>query len=354
MPNGRDIMFFKTYKTTFKRIFRSPLFWMVLTIVAVVVFLDAHRGSYSGSNYSMTLQKVEEGQAVTPENIIVTEDGEMYEKVVIYDPNDGDRDPRFKLGYHKYHEAMGHRLRSMMFYALPCLAVIIVMIVVSGDYRDNFYEIERAGGVRASSYFFGRLCAIVTLLFAVSLVLSLFSFNYYFFTRGGLTSLNSTPYPALTVIEYPFKTLAGYLFDSTKVILRLVLLCQMPALLLFTTFTYMVGTYFESGLVAGIGGNGAVVLAYLALGRFQWQYETFINKFLLPAKNGPYLYLSRFDTAFNSPEYEVEKYAGLAGLNPNGYLSDTPEGVIGWIATMLFLSAVFITVSYICTRRRRI
>ena len=347
-------MFLKTYKTTFKRILRSPLFWMVLAIVAVIVFLDAYRGSYLGSDYSMTLQKVEDENAEPLGERIIGEDGELYEKVAIYDPNDGDRDSRYRLGYHKYHEAMGHRLRSMMFYALPCLAVIIVMIVVGGDYRDNFYEIERAGGVRASSYFFGRLSAIVTLLFALSLTLSLFSFNYYFFTRGGLASLDSVPYPALTVIEYPFKTLAGYLFDSTKTILRLVLLCQMPALLLFTTFTYMVGTYFENGLIAGIGGNGGVILAYLALGRYQWQYETFINKFLLPAKNGPYLYLSRFDTAFNSPEYEVDKYAGLAGLNPNGYLSDTPEGVFGWIATMLLLSAVFITVSYICTRRRRI
>ncbi|MBR6807386.1 MAG: hypothetical protein IKM46_03285 [Clostridia bacterium] len=347
-------MFFKTYKTTFKRIFRSPLFWMVLAIVAVIVFLDAHRGSYGGSNYSMTLVKVEEGQAAPTGEVIVTEDGEMYEKVVIYDSHDGDRDSRFRLGYHKYHEVMGHRLRFMMFYALPCLAVVIVMIVVGGDYKDNFYEIERAGGVRASSYFFGRLCAIATLLFALSFALSLFSFNYYFFTRGGLASLSSTPYPDLTVIEYPFKTLGGYLFDSTKTILRLVLLCQMPALLLFATFTYMVGSYFESGLVAGIGGNGTVILAYLALGRYQWQYETFVNKYLLPAKNGPYLYLSRFDTAFNSPEYVVDKYAGIVGLNKNGYLSDTPEGVVGWIATMLLLSAVFITVSYICTRRRRI
>ena len=64
-------MFFKTYKTTFKRILRSPLFWMALLIVGVLVFIDAYRGSYGCGDYS----------------------------VFGYDPHLGDRDPRFILGY---------------------------------------------------------------------------------------------------------------------------------------------------------------------------------------------------------------------------------------------------------------
>ena len=66
-------MFIKTYQTTIKRILRSPLFWMALVVVAVLVFVYAHGGFY-----------------------------------------DIDRNPNFVLGYHKYHEMMANLLRYMM------------------------------------------------------------------------------------------------------------------------------------------------------------------------------------------------------------------------------------------------
>ncbi len=304
-------MFIKNYQTTIKRIMRSPLFWMALAVVAVLIFMNAHGEMYGGV------------------------EGLSY----------GDRDPEYVLGYHKYHEMMANLLRNMMLYLIPCLCVVTVMTVVSGDYTDNFFEIERSGGVRSVSYFFGRILAILTVLLSITLIFSFFSVNYYFFTRGGIA--NFTAQPDNFVEEWPLSTLWEYIVDSTKVILRLVFGGQLPVIILFTTATYAIGTLFESGILAGIGGSIGVVLSYLAAMRYQWAFDSVIYKYFTPAKIGPYLYLSRYDTVF-----ATEKYGLPNGFNP--YLNDTFESFTAWLAVMLGLSLAGIVISYICTCRRKI
>ena len=297
-------MFIKTYTTTIKRILRSPLFWMALAVVAVLVFMFAHNGFYGK-----------------------------------------DRDPDFVLGYQKYHEMMANLLRNMMIYLIPCLCVVAVMTVVSGDYADYFFEIERAGGVRTVSYFFGRITAILTVLFSIVLIFSFFSVHYYFFTRGGITSFTESP--ENFVEPWPMSTLTEYLIDSTDVVLRMVFLCQFPVVILFTTATYAIGTLFESGIIAGIGGSIGVVLSYLAAIRYQWAFDSVIYKYFTPAKIGPYLYLSRYDTVF-----ATEKYGLPNGFNP--YLNDTFESFSAWLAVMLGLSIAGIVISYVSTCRRKL
>lgn len=304
-------MFIKTYKITIKRILRSPLFWMALAVVAVLIFMNAH--------------------------------GEMYGGVEGL--SHGDREPEFVLGYHKYHEMMTNLLRKMMLYLIPCLCVVAVMTVISGDYTDNFFEIERAGGVKSVTYFFGRLSAILTVLLTITLVFSFFSVNYYFFTRGGVAAFTGTPNNM--VEPWPMSTLKEYLIDSTVVLFRLIFLCQLPVIILFTTATYAIGTLFESGILAGIGGSIGVVLAYLGAMRYQWAFDSVIYKYFLPAKIGPYLYISRYDTVFATEKYNLPN-----GMNP--YLPDNFEAVLIWLASMLGLSLVCVVISYIFTYRRKI
>ena len=304
-------MFIKTYTTTIKRILRSPLFWMALAVVAVLIFMKAHGELYGG----------------------------------VEGLSHGDTDPEFRLGYQKYHEMMANLLRNMVFYLIPCLCVVAVMTVISGDYTDNFFEIERAGGVKSVTYFFGRLSAILTVLLTITLVFSFFSVNYYFFTRGGVAAFTGTPNSM--VEPWPMSTLKEYLIDSTVVLFRLIFLCQLPVIILFTTATYAIGTLFESGILAGIGGSIGVVLAYLGALRYQWDYESVIYRFFLPAKIGPYLYLSRYDTVF-----ATEKYCMPNGTNI--YLNDTFEGVVAWLAVMLGISLACVAISFVCTHRRKI
>lgn len=326
-------MFLNTYKTTFKRIFRSPIFWMVLLVVVVLVCIDTYKGSYGGADIHW----------VDPET------GEVYEFI-----HEGDHDENFVLGYHKYHEVIGHRMRYMMFYAIPLLCVVTVMCVVTGDYSDNFYEIERAGGVRSSSYFFGRFSAIITVLFGITLILSLFSFNYYFFSRGGIPNLTKASWPDPHKFDWPFTTFLEYALDSTKVIIRMSLGAQLPAILLFTSVTYAIGSYFESGLIAGIGGSVSVVIGYLALQRYSWLYDSVVYKYFLPAKVGPYKYFACYDTMLAGKEFYNDFNIGLMGMSGNPYICDSLGAVLLWLASMLGISALCIFSSYVCIRRRKI
>lgn len=284
---------------------------MVLAVVAVLVFLKPHNGLYFGA----------EGVSLD------------------------DSDPGYVLGYHKYHEMMANLLRHMMLYLIPILCMVTVMTVVTGDYTDNFFEIERAGGVGSVSYFFGRFSAILTVLFSITFIFSFFSVHYYFFTRGGVE--NFTLRPDNFLEEWPLHTLGDYLLDSTKVLLRLIIGGQLPVLLLFTSATYMLGVIFESGIVAGIGGSVGTVLAYLGALRYQWAFDSVVYRFFLPAKIGPYLYLSRYDTVFNSPKYNMPN-----GINP--HLLDTLEDVVLWLISMLGISLVCIVISYVFTYQRKI
>lgn len=297
-------MFIRIYQTTLKRILRSPLFYLTLAVVAVLVFMNA---------YGITYGK--------------------------------DQNDDFVLGYHKYHELISNLMRGMMQYIIPCLCVVTVMTVVNGDYSDNFFEIERSGGVRSVSYFFGRILAILTVLLSAVLVFSFFSVNFYFFTRGGTS--NFTAIPENFIEEWPLHTLGDYLLDSSKIILRLVFLCQLPVIILFTSVTYMLGALLESGFIAGIGGSMSVVLAYLTATRYQWAFDSVVYKYFLPARIGSYLYLAGFDTVFGSDKYTLPN-----GFNP--YLLDTLEGVLAWLAVMLGLSLACIAVSFVCTYRRKI
>ena len=219
------------------------------------------------------------------------------------------------------------------------------MTVVSGDYTDNFFEIERSGGVRSVSYFFGRILAILTVLLSITLIFSFFSVNYYFFTRGGIA--NFTAQPDNFVEEWPLHTLGDYILDSTKVVFRMMFLCQLPVIILFSSATYALGVLFESGIIAGIGGSIGTVLAYLGAIRYQWAFDSVIYKYFLPAKIGPYLYISRYDTVFNSPKYNMPN-----GMNP--YLQDNFEAVLIWLTSMLGLSFVCIIISFILTHKRKI
>ncbi|MBQ8523260.1 MAG: hypothetical protein IJ457_01400 [Clostridia bacterium] len=297
-------MFFKIYKTTIKRILRSPLFWMALIVASVMVFMNANGIVYGN-----------------------------------------DKQPDFVLAYHKYHEMISNMMRKSMLYIVPCLCVAAVMAIVTGDYTDNFFEIERAGGVKSASYFFGRLLGLFTILFTVMFIFSFFSVHYYFFTRGGVA--NFTGKPDNFIEPWPFHTLKEYILDSTKVILRLVAGCQLPVIILFTTATYAIGTVLESGVLAAIGGSIGVVFSYLGALRYQWAFNSTIYRFFLPAKIGPYLYLSRYDTVF-----ATEKYTYPNGYNI--YLSDTLEDVVMWLAVLLGISLACIVISYIFTRRRKI
>ena len=122
-------MFSKTYKSTIKTIVRSPLTWAVAALMIGVAVYYVIIGGYDG-----------------------------------YDPSTGeqftDRDPRFVLVYYIYIQHFHNTIaREVMLIGVPLFCIIVSGIVLTRDWRDNFYEIEHAGDVKARSYFFGRFLA---------------------------------------------------------------------------------------------------------------------------------------------------------------------------------------------------
>ena len=297
-------MLIKTYKTTIKRILRSPLFWMALAVVAVLIFMEFQTGIY-----------------------------------------ESEKNDDFVLEYYKYYESIANLLRSMMLYLIPCLCVVAVITVIAGDYTDYFFEIEKSGGISSITYFFGRLLGILTVLFTITAIFSFVGYHYYFFTRGG--TANFTGFKQDAIEPWAIHSLKEYIFNSTDRLLRAVLLCQFPVVILFTTVTYTIGVLLESGILSGIGGSIGVVSAYLAAIRYQWAFDSIVYKYFLPANYGAYSYLLMYDTVFGSDKYTMPN-----GLNR--FLNSTREEVIAWIAVMLGISLLCIIVSYTMTHRRKI
>lgn len=124
------------------------------------------------------------------------------------------------------------------------------------------------------------------------------------------------------------------------------MLCQLPVIIEFVALTYAVGAFLESGILASIGGNVAVVIAYVAANRYQWDFYSTVYKYFLPARIGSLLYVSRYDTVFNTPEF-IAKHGSM-------YVNDTFESCATWIAVTLGISAVLILYSFISTWRRKI
>ena len=125
-------MISKIFKSTLKTIIRSPLTWggIVLLFGASIYY------SLIISNGKVDLNTFE----------------------LIY-----DTDPRFVLSYQLYIQRVLNTLigGSLMRFSAPSFCVIISGIITTRDWKDNLYEIERAGGVSPTKYFVGKFSSVL-------------------------------------------------------------------------------------------------------------------------------------------------------------------------------------------------
>ncbi|MBQ8696748.1 MAG: hypothetical protein IJ519_03415 [Clostridia bacterium] len=286
-------MFWQTYTNTFKNIFRSVLFWLgFLTVIAVTVH--------------STLGSFESIYDVVSKEMI------------------SDLDPRYVFSYGGFLDKIGNALYhgSLRLY-VPLIAVVSTFVIVHGDYSNGFYEIEKAGGVRPASYYFGRLTALFTVNCAVLLVVTMIYVHLYTATRGLVEGL----------------TLTEYLVDSTTRLLRGYIYLGFPCVLFYVTLTYTVGTLIRSGIGGGVGGTVYVVAHYILV-------DTAV-KFNFPE------WVERYIPA--SP-YTVQHYLWFYGRRlaedwRNHTRSNLPEATLGYCITA-GCSVLFIVIGYLMVRRR--
>ena len=288
-------MLSKTYRTTMKTIFRTPLIWAIVLLmfgIGVIYILSSH---YRGVDI------------LTNEIIL-------------------DTDPRFVLLFDRYIHMLVNTMwtEPLMMYIVPLLCIIVSGVILTRDWRDSFYEIDNAGDVGALSYFFGRLFAVFTFCTIAALLEELLAFHLYCITRGGLADM----------------AMWDYVIDSNVRILRMFFIVVIPGILFFIGLTFFVGNLTKSGVAGIIIGSSYVLFEYLAKTTFQWKMPALYKDYLSPTSKNLYQYWTFFDTEWFNVKFPHNPFSTEQMLLCLG---------------ILYLIAVSLAVgSYICVRRRKI
>lgn len=246
-------MFFATYKATIKNLIRAALLWILLLLVLAVVVSRVSSVSYSHS--------IVEGDKIV--NILY------------------DTDPEFQFDYHGYVQALRNNFSTISIYAIPLFAVITVLLVLSRDYKDSFFEIEKAGGVSAGTYFLGRLAAILTVNIAAGLFVTLFHSHLYCYTRHIASDL-AMP-------------MGNFLLETTVRVIRLYFLGMLPGILFYLGITYMAGSLLKSGFFGTLVSSSWILFIYTASRNVKLRLSP-AYEFLDPHTYGFYGYWGYYDT----------------------------------------------------------
>lgn len=289
-------MFFATYKNTFKTLLRSAIIWLCVVLVLFLVFERAVK-----VNYGYT----------------IVEDGKILGQVV-------DTDPEFELSYENYIQLTMNAMRNwVMYYALPLFCVVTTMVVLSGDFRNGLFEIEKANGVKATKYFFGRLTALLSINIVLCLLCSFSSICYYYFSRGGVDGYHIISFIQTTVINV-FRTFLGAMF---------------PAILFFIGLTYVSISLLKSGLAGAVIGFGYVLFEYATKTHLTLRMPSVYHDYLTPKPNKLYYYWGYYD----NPE--------IAASIPELFEKNQ---VVLCTAIILIASLLIFAISYLCLRKREI
>lgn len=293
-------MFFATYKATLKTLLRAALFWMAVLLVLGIVIECGIRVNY--------------GRALVENNKIV---GHLV-----------DTDPEFReyMTYDVYIQTVQNSQSAwLMIYAMPAFAVLSTMLMLTRDYKDNFFEIEKSSGVKTVNYFFGRFAALLTVNLSVCLICGFTGLHTYFFTRGGPPDC--------------FVSLLEYFSESTVRVLRVFCCAQILTILFFIGITYVAGSLLRSGFAGGVIGFAAVLFNYLTRTSLRTKMPNEYIDYLTPYSVNHYAYWGYYDSeTFNN--IMVNPFDG--------------SDILICTCWLLGISLVFFTVSFICTKRRSI
>ena len=290
-------MFLTTYKASLKNLLRSALLWAMLILMLGVAIEKVATVNYTKA---------------------IVEDWVLIDTVT-------DLDEEFHIDYGGYVQALRHHASILAMYAAPLFAIVSVILVLSRDYKDNFFEIEKAGGVSALSYFFGRLCAVLTVNVAATLAVNIVYSQLYCFTRDVMGNLS------MSFWEYLSETLVRNL--------RLYFLAMLPGIIFYIGLTYMVGCLFKSGFLGSLVSTSHLLMIYVIFRSPKYRL-TEVYEYVVPSCDNFFLYWGYYDT---------EWFTNKELHNPW-----SAEQLIMHTAIIAGIGIIGFAVSYICIRRRKI
>lgn len=284
-------MFAQVYKNTHKTIFRSKLFYLALIVVFAISIATAIRGG--GGYYLIETQET------------------------IY-----DTDPRFELHMQPYVQNTSNFVTSYLLYIMPAFTVITTVIVMSRDWRDRFFEIEKGADVKASHYLLGRIAALVTVNFAVMMLLPCVQFYIYVFTRGGLYGVSTMDMIA----------------DSSIRLMRNIVLEGWPCVLMYMGLTYACGWLFKSGTMGGVCGMSYIVVYFILVSYYRFRLFPFYFDYLSPRPEKLTMFLHYYDSEWHYLSAGREETTWPLALT--------------CVAILLGVALVYFLISYWRTKKR--
>lgn len=290
------MVFLTTYKNTLKTLLRSAIIWLCVMIVVFLVFQPATQ-----VNYGYT----------------IVENNEIIKHVV-------DTDPEFELSYNNFIQVILGATRGwVMMYAIPLFCVVSTIILLSGDFRNGFFEVEKANDIKPYKYFFGRLTALLSISVILCLICTFSSISYYYFSRGGVSGYPVTSFLRTTAINV-FRTFLG---------------AMLPAILFFIGLTYMSVNLFKSGFAGGLIGFGYILLEYGTKSFLIMRFPKYYHRYLTPKPDKLYIYFTYYD----NPE--------LSAPIPDRFAAND---VLISLSVIAIVSLLCYVVSYICLKKREI
>lgn len=285
-------MTFCCYKSTIKNLLRSPTFWLCFGVLIVVSIESGLRASHG--IYDQTI------------------------KEVIY-----DTDPRYILEYKPFIQWINNGVSRLISYMLPIFCVATTAIVLSRDYGDRFYEVEKAAGIKPFTYCIARIAALLTINTIVSILASFLVIHLYVITRGGVFDIG----------------LLDYVAESTLRILRTDTMRVLPCILFYICLTYLLGTLFKNTVVASTGGMAYAIFCY-AHSYFNITKDGFFIDFIVPNPSKLQNYLHYYDT---------EWFDDVIVL-----LNTSSQEAFACIGILLSFSLLFFLISYLRIRKRTV
>lgn len=210
----QSVMWSKTYTNTLKIIIRSTTFWLLFIILMITAVSGAIGGFYVG-----------------------------------------DDEPGVVLSYNDYIQVITNSLISTLaFTALPLFCIVTTVLALNRDYGDDFFEIEKAAGIKYFKYLIGRLTAIISIAAIVTVISHSLCLHLYLFTRGGVPHLGQW----------------HYFGDSLVRMLRIDLCVMLPSLIFYITLTYFLGTILKKGIYAAAASFTYLLSFYVPFTRFRY------------------------------------------------------------------------------------
>ena len=261
-------MFRAVFRNTLKTLFRSTTFWLILAVFGVIMIR----------------------WGLTP-HVMYTEG---------YEP--------LQISFSDFASEVITAVYAGLNYPLSVFTVVATALVLNRDYGDQFFEIEKAAGIKPSWYLLGRMSAVAFVAFAAQWILGFIELQLAVFNRGGLEGYSFLRYLGLSAFRWTYVNLC----------------IALPNILFYIGLVYLIGTLLRNGIGAAINGFAYIMLSYDAFFRFRYEpkaeiYVGYINPlteklqhyFLFLGREDEERWFSAFGTSFGKAALCICFFVGV-------------------------------------------